>query len=92
MDDKIMIRIGEDGVARLYDDAYDVTMTIHCENEEEQKKVIELMGIASKLVRCGECANTHRPDEYTIWCTGRGFPEQLVARDGFCDKGRKNNV
>ena len=64
MDDKIMIRIGEDGVARLYDDAYDVT--IHCENEEEQKKVMEMMGIASKLVGCGECANTHRPDEYTI--------------------------
>ena len=62
------------------------------DDEEEQKKVMELMGIASKLVRCGECANTHRPDQYTIWCTARGFPEQLVARDGFCVKGRKNNV
>ena len=36
MDDKITITIGEDDVARLYDDTYDVT--IHCENEEEQKK------------------------------------------------------
>nr|DAV40168.1 MAG TPA: hypothetical protein [Caudoviricetes sp.] len=34
----------EDGTFSAYDDAYDIT--IHCETEEEQKKVIErLRGI-----------------------------------------------
>ena len=41
-----------------------------------------------RLVRCGECEHTHRVDDYEIWCTGRGSPCQLVAPDGFCDKGK----
>lgn len=35
----LMIR--DDGVATIYDDTYDIT--IHCENEEEQHKVVELL-------------------------------------------------
>ena len=40
------------------------------------------------IVRCGECEYTHRVDDHEIWCTGRGSPCQLVAQDGFCDKGK----
>lgn len=43
----------------------------------------------TKLVRCGECKNTCRVDDYETWCTGRGWPYQLVASDGFCDKGKR---
>ena len=39
MSDEIMLVFGEDGVAREYDDAWDIT--IHCESEEEQKAVLE---------------------------------------------------
>ena len=42
-----------------------------------------------RLVRCGECECTCREDDHEIWCTGRGSPCQLVAPDGFCDKGKR---
>jgi hypothetical protein len=41
-----------------------------------------------EIVRCGECEYTCREDDHEIWCTGRGSPCQLVARDGFCDRGK----
>jgi len=37
MSDGIMLVFGEDGVAREYDDTWDIT--IHCESEEEQKAI-----------------------------------------------------
>jgi hypothetical protein len=37
MTDEIMLTIGEDGKASLYDDTYDIT--IHCESQEEQDEV-----------------------------------------------------
>ena len=37
MSDGIMITIGDDGEATLYDDTYDIT--IHCESKEEQDEV-----------------------------------------------------
>ena len=37
MTDGIMLTIGEDGKASLYDDTYDIT--IHCESQEEQDEV-----------------------------------------------------
>ena len=37
MSDEIMLTIGEDGKATLYDDTYDIT--IHCESQEEQDEV-----------------------------------------------------
>lgn len=39
MSDVMEIVQNEDGTFSAYDDAYDIT--IHCETEEEQKKVIE---------------------------------------------------
>ena len=41
MSDEIMLTIGEDGKASLYDDTYDIT--IHCESKEEQEEVRELL-------------------------------------------------
>ena len=35
------------------------------------------------VVRCKECKFRENDD----FCTGRGFPYQLVPDDGFCDKG-----
>lgn len=40
-DDYVMFTINEDGVAEDYDDTYDVT--IHCESENEQKRVIGML-------------------------------------------------
>ena len=37
MTDDIMLTIGDDGTASLYDDTYDIT--IHCESQEEQDEV-----------------------------------------------------
>ena len=39
MSDGFMLYLDDDGVARHYDDTYDIT--IHCESEEEQQKAIE---------------------------------------------------
>ena len=39
MNDGFMLYLDDDGVARHYDDTYDIT--IHCESEEEQQKAIE---------------------------------------------------
>ena len=39
--DEIMLTIGEDGIARSYDDTYDIV--IHCESEEEQEKAKKLL-------------------------------------------------
>lgn len=39
MSDGFMLYLDDNGVARHYDDTYDIT--IHCESEEEQQKAIE---------------------------------------------------
>ena len=45
MNDRITLVQNEDGVFDVYDDTYDIT--IHCETEEEQKKVIERLKATS---------------------------------------------
>lgn len=47
MNDGIMLTIGGDGIAKAYDDTYDIT--IHCESAEEQKKVKKLLMEKTKL-------------------------------------------
>ena len=37
------------------------------------------------VVRCKKCKFRENDD----FCTGRGFPYQLVPDDGFCDKGER---
>lgn len=41
MKDGIMLMIGEDGKATVYDDTYDIV--IHCESKEEQDRVVHLL-------------------------------------------------
>lgn len=41
MSDVINIVFDDKGVAHAYDDTYD--LTIHCESEEEQNKIIEIL-------------------------------------------------
>ena len=41
MTDDIMLTIGDDGTASLYDDTYDIT--IHCESQEEQDEVKRIL-------------------------------------------------
>ncbi len=38
-----------------------------------------------EVVRCRECKYRAEDD----FCTGRGWPDQLVADDGFCEKGKR---
>lgn len=49
MSDGIMLVLGEDGVAREYDDTWDIT--IHCESEEEQKAVCEKLNNLNREVK-----------------------------------------
>ena len=49
MSDGIMLVFGEDGVAREYDDTWDIT--IHCESEEEQKAVWEKLNNLNREVK-----------------------------------------
>ena len=49
MSDEIMFTFGEDGVARKYDDTWDIT--IHCESEEEQKLVREKLNSLSQELK-----------------------------------------
>ena len=56
----------EDGTFNTYDDTYDIT--IHCETEEEQKKVIEhLRGIKLQEDQMGRC-KLDCPDGETECC------------------------
>lgn len=41
MSDEIMLTIGEDGKATLYDDTYDIIL--HCESQEEQDEVKRIL-------------------------------------------------
>ena len=39
----------------------------------------------AEVVRCRDCKYRAEDD----FCTGRGWPDQLVADNGFCDKGKR---
>ena len=41
MSETISIMFDENGMAKLYDDTFDIS--IHCESEEEQNKVLEIL-------------------------------------------------
>ena len=56
---------------------------------DKAEAMTELMLLPSAdvvpVVRCKDC----KFREEDAFCTGRGFPCQLVPDDGFCDKGKK---
>lgn len=64
MSDGIMLTIGADGVARQYDDTYDIT--IHCESEEEQRELMDRLG----HVRIPEPEITHEKAIEFLQATG----------------------
>jgi hypothetical protein len=47
-----MLSIGEDGIARAYDDTYDIT--IHCESSEEQEEVRKALENFPRWIPCSE--------------------------------------
>lgn len=40
-----------------------------------------------ELIRCRDCK--YRLEDN--FCTGRGWPKQMVADDGFCEKGKRKD-
>lgn len=74
MGKELMIYFDEDGVARAYDDTYDIT--IHCENEEDQREAIELLKstqrkpdeekISDALYHIYQCTNCHTTTEGVV--------------------------
>ena len=50
MTDSINLIFDEDGMARIYDDTYDIT--IHCESQEEQDKVLAKLN--RRWIPCSE--------------------------------------
>lgn len=51
MSDGFMLYLDDDGVARAYDDTYDIT--IHCESEEERQRAIEVIN-SRRWIPCSE--------------------------------------
>ena len=54
--DGITLHIGDDGIARVYDDTYDIT--IHRESAEEQEKAMELLKVKT-LIGCQSRTETN---------------------------------
>lgn len=52
MKDGIMLMIGADGKAAVYDDTYDIT--IHCESQEEQDRVRKILENRLRWTPCDE--------------------------------------
>lgn len=50
-----------------------------CENPIDDIPAADVV----EIVRCGECKYRYDDD----FCGGRGWPEQLVPDDGYCNNG-----
>lgn len=62
MSEEIKIYFDEDGIAKEYDDTYDIT--IHCESEEEQNELLD------RLNRQWIPVSERLPEKYTfVWAT-----------------------
>ena len=61
--------------------------TVHIPTLLFAQKRIEAIPAADvvEVVRCRDCKYRHDDN----FCVGRGWPEQLVPDDGYCDKGAK---
>ena len=53
--------------------------------EEAVRRIEQLPSAQPEIIRCNDCKFRENDD----FCTGRGFPYQLVPDDGFCDKGER---
>ena len=70
MSDGIMLTIGDDGEATLYDDTYDIT--IHCESKEEQDEVRKALENIPQWIPVTEATPT---EDNKYWCTFAGYIE-----------------
>lgn len=52
MSDGLMLSIGDDGTAKVYDDTYDIT--IHCESGEKQEEVRKALESIPRWILCSE--------------------------------------
>ena len=83
MSDGIMLTIGADGVARQYDDTYDIT--IHCESEVEQNEVRTILtgGLPKRIeghwditsayphnIHCSVCHKRFAQTHWEVWKDG----------------------
>ena len=79
MSDSIQIYFDENGVAKAYDDTYDIT--IHCETEEEYNEAYQALERASETTtwlnpycpytcqHCGKHSDSKTP--FCAWCGRR---------------------
>ena len=70
MTDGIMLTIGEDGKASLYDDAYDIT--IHCASQEEQDEVVRILQNVHHCIPVTERLPKAEMNRYWV-CTDTGY-------------------
>lgn len=88
MTDGIMLSIGKDGIAREYDDTYDIT--IHCESREEQEEAIKAV---VKVVRCKDCKYyTLKPQQTSRVTSVRRCNRSAIVctkPDDFCSFGER---
>lgn len=91
MSDGIMLTISDDGVAKLYDDSYDIT--IHCESKEEQDEVKRrLMGepdwipvereLPDDLAEVNVTYVNHDPEPYYASTKDKPFTASAVYYEG----------
>lgn len=60
----ITLTLNEDGVAEVYDDAYDVT--IHCESEEEQERVVGILERYQGWIPVEDTERTPENESYVL--------------------------
>ena len=87
MGDEIMLVFGEDGVAREYDDAWDIT--IHCESEEEQKAVLEKLNNSNQEAKnSNESSSTHKAlDTISRQAAKKAYCKSFCHPGVFCPDG-----
>lgn len=88
MSDGIKVLIGDDGVARMYDDTYDIT--IHCETQAEHDEVLEMLR-GAQWIPCEERLPESSDevlccDKYGEYLIGHPY-EDDDSYTGYCAEG-----
>ena len=45
-----------------------------------------------EVVRCKDCKNCDKVDDYELWCCGHGMPYRLTTADDFCSHGKRRET
>ena len=78
-----LAEVGTDLISRQA--AVDALYHVDEYNGRSVEAIRNLPSAELQIIRCKDCK--FRDED--AFCTGRGFPCQLVPDDGFCDKGEK---